>query len=138
MKKLYIITLAIITTITLAFLLFYSDENNKNKRFLKKFDIESADQPYLVEEILIPTQFDEYYDSYNLLQIQSGLSLSQYKGKKAIRYTYKILNFPDKSCGTVYANVITVNSKPVAGDINCPSLSGFILPLSFLQLYEYP
>jgi len=124
--------------ITSFFLFFHSDENRKNRSFLLDFNIKTEEQPYLTEEITIPEEFDEYYDSYNALQIQSGLSLSGYKGKKAVRYTYIVTNFPDKSCGTVYANVITVNSKPIAGDINCPSLSGFILPLSFLQLYEYP
>lgn len=138
MKKMYIVSLILIMLITSVFLFFSTDENRINRKFLKNYNIETEEKPYLTEEIIIPEEFDEYFESYNALQIESGLSLLKYKGKKAIRYTYKMTNFPDKSCGNVYANVITVNSKPIAGDINCPSLSGFILPLSFLQLYEYP
>lgn len=130
MKKLYLITVLIISIITLCFLLFFSDENTINRNFLSKYGIEVKEKPYLVEEIEIPTLFDDTYKGYNVLQIESGLNLSPHKGKSAIRYTYEVVNFPDKSIGTVFANVIVVNSKPVAGDINCPALSGFILPLS--------
>ena len=132
MKKLYVMTLIIILAVVSVFLFFYNDENSKNKRFLAGFNIEIEEKPYISEEILIPEEFDEYYESYNTLQIESGLSLTPYKGKSAVRYTYKVLNFPDTDSGTVFANVITINSKPVAGDINSPKLSGFLLPLSYL------
>lgn len=133
MKKMYLLTVGVIFVLTIGFLLFFCDENVLTKHFLSSYGIEVKDKPYLVEEIEIPSEFDDFYNSYNVLQIESGLSLSPYKGKKATRYTYEVLNFPDQISGIVYANVITVNSKPVAGDINCPALSGFILPLSYLS-----
>lgn len=133
MKKMYLLTITIILIITLGFLLFYCDENTLNKRFLLRYGISVKEKPYLIEEIEIPLSFDDFYENYNILQIESGLNLSEYKGKKATRYTYEILNFPEDTAGTVYANVITVKSKPVAGDINCPALSGFILPLSYIS-----
>ncbi len=132
MKKLYFLTIIIILVLVVGFLLFFSDENALNKRFLSQYGILVKEKPYLAEEIEIPLEFDGFYKSYNVLQIESGLNLSPYKGRTAVRYTYEVLNFPDKTIGTVFANVITVNSKPVAGDINCPALSGFILPLSYL------
>lgn len=132
MKKLYFLTIIIILIFVLGFLYFFTDENTLNKRFLLRYNIEVKEKPYLIEEIEIPALFDEYYKSYNALQIESGLNLSPHKGKRAVRYTYEMANFPDKNIGTVFVNVITVNSKPVAGDINSPSLSGFILPLSYL------
>ena len=132
MKKMYLLTITIILVLTLGFIFFYCDENTLNRRFLSRYGIIVKENPYLVEEIEIPLQFDDFYKNYNTLQIESGLSLSQYKGKKATRYTYEVLNFPEDTESTVSANVITVKSKPVAGDINCPALSGFILPLSYI------
>ena len=133
MKKMYLLTILIVLALTVGFLLLYTDENFANKRFLSQYGIKVSEEPYLVEEIEIPLVFDDFYQSYNVLQIESGLNLSKFKGKNAIRYTYEVLNFPENTGSTVYANVITVKSKPVAGDINCPSLSGFILPLSYMN-----
>lgn len=132
MKKMYLLTITIILVLTLGFIFLYCDENTLNRRFLSRYGIIVKENPYLVEEIEIPLQFDDFYKNYNTLQIESGLSLSRYKGKKATRYTYEVLNFPEDTESTVFANVITVKSKPVAGDINCPALSGFILPLSYI------
>jgi len=132
MKKMYILTVLIIVVLTIGFLLFFGDENTINKRFLSTYKIKVSDKPCIVEEIEIPLEFTDYYESYNVLQIESGLTLSPYKGKKATKYTYQMLNFPQKTDVPVYVNVITIDSKPIAGDINCPSLSGFILPLSYL------
>ncbi len=136
MKKMYFLTISIILILTLGFLFFFCDENTLNRRFLSRYGIEVKENPYLVEEIEIPPQFDEFYDNYNVLQIESGLNLSKYKGKKATRFTYEVLNFPEDTGSTVFANVITVKSKPVAGDINCPALSGFILPLSYTSSHK--
>ena len=133
MKKLYLLSVAIIFILTIGFLFFYCDMNTMNKRFLASYGIEASSEPYLIEEIKIPKLFDEYYKSYNALQIESGLNLSQYKGKKGVRYTYKMTNFSDKTLSGIYVNVICIKRKPVAGDINCPSLSGFILPLSYMN-----
>ena len=136
MKKIYLLTIVIIIVLVVGFLFFFTDENSANKRFLLRYKIEIEEKPYMTEEIEIPRLFDEYYKNYNALQIESGLNLSPYKGKSAVRYTYKVTNFPDKAIDSVYANVITVNSKPVAGDINCPSLAGFILPLSYFLSHK--
>ena len=133
MKKMYFLTVIIILVLTVGFILFFCDENTINKRFLSEYGIETKEKPYLVEEIEIPSLFDDFYKSYNALQIESGLNLSSVKGKKAIRYTYEVVNFPEDTGNTIYANVITVKSRPVAGDINCPALSGFILPLSYIS-----
>lgn len=137
MKKMYFLTVMIIIVLTCGFLFFFYDVDTVNKLFLSKYNIEVEENPYSVEEIEIPDEFDAFYKDYNFLQIESGLNLSEFKGKKAIKYSYQITNFPeDIGNNAVYANVITVNSKPVAGDINCPSLSGFILPLSYLSSYK--
>ena len=129
--KNFLFTVFLVCVITLVFLLFSSDINDKNRRFLSRYGIKTENKPVSFEEIEIPKSFDSVYEGYNIMQITAGLDLSAYKGKKAVRYTYKILNFPEK-CDT-FANVICVNGKPVAGDICCPKLDGFLLPLDYLK-----
>ena len=135
MKKMYVLTLCLIAVITVGFLLFSCDIHQVNKRFLSSYSISVDAEAPASEEIKIPQEFDSFYEDYNLLQIESGLDLTKYKGKRAVRYTYTVLNFPDAMPGEILANVICVNHKPVAGDIMCPALTGFIQPLNFLMKY---
>ena len=59
------------------------------------------------------------------------MDLTPYKGEKAIRYTYEVLNYPIKTDEMVRANVICVNEKPVAGDIMTVSIHGFMHSLKY-------
>lgn len=133
MKKMYFLTILIIVVITAGFLMFFCDENALCLRFLSSFGIETEKEPASVEELFIPEEFDEAYESYNLLQIESGLDLLPYAGKKAVRFTYMVTNFPEDTDSAIFANVLLVNRRPVAGDIVCPSLNGFVLPLSYIK-----
>lgn len=135
MKKMYFLTLLIICLITALFLFYSSDTNILNKRFLSSFGIRTEPNPTEVSQIKIPEEFDAVYENYNLLQIESGLDLSPYKGKQAVRYTYIMKNFPDAVASSILVNVICVKNRPVAGDIMCPEISGFILPLNFMMKY---
>ena len=51
-------------------------------------------QPIATEELLIPEQFDDSYQSYLKLQADQGFDLSQYCGKRVKRYTYQLTNYP--------------------------------------------
>ena len=132
MKKMFFFMICTIAIITFLFVSFSSDINTVNEKFLLGFKIEINPSPVSFEEITIPEEFDEIYTNYNFLQIQAGLDLLDFRGMPAVRYTYKILNFPQNDGKTVYANVICVGSKPVGGDICCPSIDGFLLPLNYL------
>ncbi|MBR4723909.1 MAG: DUF4830 domain-containing protein [Clostridia bacterium] len=134
MKKMFFLIVLAITVIAFFFVFFSSDINIINKKFLQEFGIEINPSPVSFEEIIIPKNFDSVYTNYNFLQIQSGLDLLDFAGYSAVRYTYEILNFPQNDGKTVYANVICVGSKPVGGDICCPSLDGFMLPLNYLKV----
>ena len=125
-----IFAVLLILIITYVFLIFSSDINTKNERFLKKFGIIINPAPVSFEEIRIPESFDAVYQSYNFLQIEAGFDLSDYKGLDAVRYTYEILNFPDEK--KVYANVICRDNKAIGGDIACIEADGYMLPLNFL------
>ena len=132
MKKMYFLTIFIIVIIAVGFLVYSCDDDALAREFLSGYGICIEEKACMEEAFVIPKEFDSVYDSYNMMQIESGLDLIPHQGKKAVRLTYRITNFPEKADGDVFANVIFVNRRPVAGDINCPSLSGFILPLSYM------
>ena len=140
MKKMisYCICVFSIIIITVLSLNFFKDSSS-NIDFLNSFGWEVEKEEIEIEEIIIPQVFDEVYNNYNLLQKQAGLDLENYKGKKAIRYTYLVLNYPKEVNEDVRANVICVKGVPVAGDIMTVSLEGFMHSLNYPKQDEtYP
>ena len=93
--------------------------------FLSAFGYEADEQPVLIEEIIIPSEFDENYKKYNDFQKLSGFDLSRFKGQRAKKYTYRIKNYPNKT-EEVLANVIVYGGKIIGGDIATSSPDGFI------------
>lgn len=134
MKKMlyYVITVAVIIIIGAFCIVLASDENAKNIEFLDSYGWRA--EPVCIEQVSykIPDNFDEVYNNYNELQKLSGLDLTQYKGRNAIRYTYIISNFPIETEEDVRANVICVAGEPVGGDIMTVKLDGFMYSLSYL------
>lgn len=133
MKKmlLYTFFVVIIVIITLCVLYVSGYDTNKNVKFLKEYGWIVSEKEIETEEIVIPKIFDDVYNSYNQLQKQAGLDLSLYKGKKAVRYTYIVLNYPRDTQEEIRANVICVKGKPIAGDIMTVSLDGFMHSLQY-------
>ena len=99
--------------------------SDDGKSFLSQYGWETDST--LVEEceVTIPKEFDKVMTSYNEIQKQQGLDLSKYCKKTAIRYTYKVTNYPSYE-GTVYANIIVYKDKVIAGDICSADAKGFI------------
>lgn len=104
----------------------YKVKTEENRvSFLNQFGWEITTPCTEEEEIRIPTDFDKVMNSYNDIQKSQGLDLSKYKGKKVVRYTYQITNYPDYE-GTVYANIIVHKNKVIGGDICSSDIKGFI------------
>lgn len=82
-------------------------------------------------EVIIPGPFDLVYENYNEIQLEAGLDLRNYMGKKCTRYTYVITNYPKDTGETVYANVIVCMGKCIGGDICTVSLGGFMHSLKY-------
>lgn len=123
----YLIAVITIIFITVIFVLFASGaENENNIRFLNECGWSVESKCIETAEIIIPNPFDLVYESYNKMQLKSGFDLSPYKGKKGVRYTYKVVNYPVKVNEEVRANVICIDGKPVGGDICTVSLGGFM------------
>lgn len=137
MKKMFFIALIAIISITLSFLIFSSNMDVLNQAFLSRFSIKTDLNAVSQEEFTIPYEFDEVFKNYNLIQLEAGFDLTDYRGEKAIRYTYKMLNFPKQERENVYATVICVKNRQVGGDICCSDIDGFILPLNFLKTNSF-
>ena len=99
-------------------------------KFLSQYGWEVDPVPVETCEIVIPKEFDKVMTSYNEIQKQQGLDLSKYAKKTAIRYTYKVTNYPNYE-GAVYANIITYRNKVISGDICSADAKGFLHTLSF-------
>lgn len=102
-------------------------KNNEDRlTFIRSFGWETATEPIEIEEVLIPTVFDEVYEQYNLLQKENGYDLTAYMGKRVKRYTYQITNYPDKPEENVRVNLLVYNNRVIGGDVSSTSLSGFM------------
>lgn len=99
--------------------------------FLNGFGWETDDKPSDSSDVFIPYEFDNVYKNYNIIQNDAGLDLTPYRGMKGVRYTFVVNNYPYDAGETVYANVICVDGKPVAGDIMTVSLRGFMHSLKY-------
>lgn len=99
-----------------------TDEDRVN--FLSQFGYTVDASPIETVEVTIPKEFDKVFAAYNELQKAEGLDLGRYKGKKVMRYTYKVTNYPGYD-GDVYASLLIYKSKVVGGDVCSADPSGF-------------
>lgn len=68
-----------------------------------------------IREVVIPSDFDETYQSYADLQARQGFELEKYKGKRVRQITYNVTNYPDD--GEVVAELLVYRGNIIAGDI---------------------
>ena len=98
------------------------------EEFLKQFDIEIDKSTKQAVNIIIPSEFNQVYESYNALQQSQGLDLNSYKGKEAVRYTYSVINSTSNS--EVSCNIIVCENKVIAGDLCTTALNGAMTALT--------
>ena len=100
-------------------------DNDSRVSFLKSFGWEVTTSPAESGQVRIPTETTEIFDRYNRLQQSQGYDLSQYAGKKVMRYVYKVTNYPGAT-DPVYATVLVSDNRIVGGDITDTSPQGRI------------
>lgn len=76
----------------------------------------------VVREVIIPSDFDETYQSYADLQARQGFELEKYKGKRVRQVTYEVTNYPDGE--EVVAELLIYRGKIIAGDISSMQTDG--------------
>ncbi len=127
----YFVTVLLIVAIGMVFVVFATDANRQNTEFLESFGWEISQNPIETESFTLPDKPNDVYISYNRLQKEAGLDLTPYFGKSGIRYTYLVLNYPKKTDCEVRANLLIIDSTPVAGDIMTVKSDGFMHSLLF-------
>ncbi|MBQ8003895.1 MAG: DUF4830 domain-containing protein [Oscillospiraceae bacterium] len=103
--------------------------NEERVALLNEYGWTVDNEPLEFMEVKIPEVFDGAYSEYNEIQKRQGMDLSDYSGKRVMRYTYKINNHPSNEEGVV-ANIIVYKNKLIGGDVCSPKLGGFMHGLS--------
>ena len=101
--------------------------------FLAQFGWKISDEPVEISEVIIPEDFDAGYAEYAGMNKEQGLDLEPYKGLRAKRWTYDVLNYPglENLTGTVQANLLIYEGRVIGGDICSLEQGGFIHGFEF-------
>ena len=107
--------------------------NDARVKFLRDFGWEVENTPVESSQVRIPEQVTEVFDRYNQLQKSQGYDLSKLAGTNAMRYVYKVGNYPGAK-DPVYATVLVYKQQIVGGDVTDTSakgkVQGFKMPKS--------
>lgn len=109
--------------------------NDSRVEFLKGFGWQVKASPKESGQVRIPEKPSEVFDRYNTLQKDQGYDLSDYAGKKVMRYVYEITNFPGAT-DPVYATLLVHKNKVIGGDITNTAVNGKVQ--SFCMPKELP
>ena len=99
--------------------------NDARVELLKSYGWDVAASPVESSQVRIPEQSSPVYTRYNELQKSQGFDLSQYAGKKVMRYVYKINNYPGAT-EPVYATLLVYKDQVIGGDITDTAAKGRI------------
>ena len=103
--------------------------NDARVKFLTDFGWEVTTSPVESSQVKIPTETTEVFDRYNALQKSQGYDLTQYAGKKVMRYVYQVNNYPGAK-EPVYATVLVYKDQIIGGDITDTTPGGKITGFS--------
>ena len=127
----YVLTVVVIIMTALCFTLF-SNDDDYIVDFLGGYGYEVSARPIDVAQITIPVPLNEVYEQYNKIQQKAGFDLRLYEGKKGVRYTYAIKNYPGNE-EDVRANVLVIDGEIVGGDICTLKIDGFMHELRAIE-----
>lgn len=124
--------LAAAAVVGIIILMFGADRktNDENLEFIRSYGWQAEERPEEITRLTIPAEFDPVLSAYNGIQQSSGLDLAPYRGVKAVRYSYRILNHAESDSGLIRANLFVTKEGIVAADLCSLKLGGFIQPIS--------
>jgi hypothetical protein len=99
--------------------------NDARVKFLTDLGWEVAASPVESGQVKIPEETGEVFDRYNTMQKGQGYDLTQFAGKKVMRYVYKVENYPGASA-PVYATLLVHKNQVIGGDITNTAAKGRI------------
>jgi len=94
--------------------------------YIQSFGWEIDENSCEVNDVAIPSEFNDVYNQYNAIQLSQGFDLTKYRGVTATRYTYTVTNYPDHP-QNVKINLLVYKGRVIGGDICCITLNGFIV-----------
>ena len=97
--------------------------NDARVRFLTDFGWDVTTSPTESSQVRIPENTTEVFDRYNQLQKSQGYDLTDYAGRKVMRYVYKINNYPSAT-DPVYATLLVYKNQIIGGDITDTAANG--------------
>lgn len=97
--------------------------NDGRVAFLEGFGWEVTAVPLESGQVKIPSESSRMFERYNALQKSQGYDLSQYAGKKVMRYVYQINNYPGAT-EDVYATLLVYKEQIIGGDVTDTSGKG--------------
>ena len=102
-----------------------ASSNDQRVQFLKDFGWDVVNSPKESGQVLIPSEANPVFDRYNALQKDQGYDLSEFAGKRVMRYVYEVRNYPGAK-EPVYATLLVYKNKVVGGDVTDSSAKGKI------------
>lgn len=88
------------------------------------------------EDVTVPSEFNDTYQSYVEMQQAQGLDLAEHKGDKATLFSYAVLNYPEYS-ENVFADLLVADNKLIACQLRYDDEeNGFVKPLITKGLTE--
>ena len=106
--------------------------------FFSQFGWDVDEDPVKVEEVVIPTEFNEVYAKYNQLQIKQNFDLTKYAGKTVKKWTYRIKNYPGYGTDSdfIHANILVCEGAVIGGDVSSLEQNGFMRTFDFPEQGE--
>ncbi len=107
----------------------FSIDNSTNRMivdYVTNLGWEINPSPAEISHLVIPNEFDVVYETYNAVQKKSGFDLTQFKGKRVSRYTYKVQNHQESDKSDVYLGILVYEKRIIAGDISSTDREGFL------------
>ncbi len=99
--------------------------NDQRVQFLKDFGWDVTTSPAETSQVKIPEEGSDVFSRYNNLQKSQGYDLTEYSGKKVMRYVYKVNNYPGAT-EPVYATLLVYKNKIIGGDVTDTAANGQI------------
>lgn len=139
---LYVLALALLLAIIIILVSVFRDGGGKGNAISENLIKDSGDiaeylsglgwkveeDPIEVKQIVIPREFTGVYADYIELQKSQGYTIDQYGGMNAVRYTFRVLNYPSGE-DNIVADVVVHGTTIIAGDIQSTALNGFMTGL---------
>lgn len=149
MKKIAIILAAAVVLIAGVVLLFGGSDdpqptaapslatNEGRVKFLTDQGWDVVVSPVETSQVKVPDANSDVFTRYNALQKSQGYDLTQYAGKKVMRYVYLIQNYPGAS-DPVYATLLIYKDQVIGGDVTDTSAKGVIQGFKMPSAQEEP